>query len=135
MRSRVYSNRGQRRVRFPLIAWRPDARMAQVLLPPKMLNDQPTFLRSILMSGKTDELKGRIKEAAGAVADDDRLRREGKTDQATGKIKQNVEKVVDKAKDSIERLNDRTGKVGWAVLWLLGVPLPILLVLYLLMGR
>lgn len=87
------------------------------------------------MSGKTDELKGRIKEAAGAVADDDRLRREGKTDQATGKIKQNVEKVVDKAKDSIERLNDRTGKVGWAVLWLLGVPLPILLVLYLLMGR
>jgi uncharacterized protein YjbJ (UPF0337 family) len=87
------------------------------------------------MSGKTDELKGRVKEAAGAVADDDHLRREGKTDQAAGKIKQQVEKAVDKAKEGIERLNERTGKIGWAVLWLLGVPLPILLVLYVLMGR
>lgn len=87
------------------------------------------------MSGKTDDLKGRVKEAAGAIADDDRLRREGKTDQAAGKIKQTVEKAVDRAKEGIERLNERSGKVGWAVLWLLGVPLPILLVLYLLFGR
>lgn len=87
------------------------------------------------MSGKTDELKGRVKEAAGAVADDDRLRREGKTDQAAGKVKQKVEHVVDKAKEKVNQLNERTGKVGWAILWLLGVPLPILLVLYLLMGR
>jgi uncharacterized protein YjbJ (UPF0337 family) len=86
------------------------------------------------MSGKTDELKGRAKEAAGAITDDDRLRREGKTDQAAGKIKQGVENAIDKAKQKIENLNERSGKVGWAVLWLLGVPLPILLVLYLLMG-
>jgi hypothetical protein len=26
------------------------------------------------------------------------------------------------------------GKVGWAVLWLLGVPVPVLLVLYLIRG-
>lgn len=87
------------------------------------------------MSGKTDELKGRVKEAAGAVTDDDRLRREGKTDQAAGKVKQKVEHVVDKAKEKVNQLNERTGKIGWAILWLLGVPLPILLVLYLLMGR
>ena len=87
------------------------------------------------MSGKTDELKGRVKEAAGAVADDDHLRREGKTDQAAGKVKQKVEHVVDKAKEKVNQLNERAGKVGWAILWLLGVPLPILLVLYLLMGR
>lgn len=87
------------------------------------------------MSGKTDELKGRVKEAAGAVADDNQLRREGKTDQVAGKAKQKVERVVDKAKDGINKLNERSGKVGWALLWLLGVPLPILLVLYLLMGR
>jgi uncharacterized protein YjbJ (UPF0337 family) len=54
------------------------------------------------MAGKADELKGRIKEAAGAVTDDDRLRREGKVDQAAGKTKQAVEKVVDKAKDVIQ---------------------------------
>ena len=28
----------------------------------------------------------------------------------------------------------RQGKVGWAVLWLLGVPLPVLLVIYMLTG-
>ena len=30
--------------------------------------------------------------------------------------------------------SERHGKVGWAILWLLGVPLPILLVLYFLTG-
>lgn len=87
------------------------------------------------MTGKTDQIKGRIKEAAGAVTDDDRLRREGKTDQAAGKVKQHVENAVDRVKRTAEKLNDRTAKIGWAVLWLLGVPLPILLILYLLMGR
>lgn len=28
----------------------------------------------------------------------------------------------------------RTGKIGWAILWLLGIPLPILIVLYFLTG-
>jgi hypothetical protein len=27
------------------------------------------------------------------------------------------------------------GKIGWALLWLLGVPLPILLILYFIFGR
>jgi uncharacterized protein YjbJ (UPF0337 family) len=54
------------------------------------------------MSGKADELKGRVKEAAGAVTDDDRLRREGKVDQAAGKTIQAVEKVVDKTKKVIQ---------------------------------
>lgn len=28
----------------------------------------------------------------------------------------------------------RSGKIGWALLWLLGVPLPVLIVLYFLTG-
>jgi hypothetical protein len=28
----------------------------------------------------------------------------------------------------------RSGKIGWALLWLLGVPLPVLVVLYFLTG-
>ena len=32
------------------------------------------------------------------------------------------------------RLNDEQGKAGWAVLWLLGVPIPVLVVLFLLRG-
>lgn len=54
-----------------------------------------------MASGKSDGLKGRVKEAAGALAGDDELKREGKVDQAAGKIKQAVEKVVDKVKDAL----------------------------------
>lgn len=31
-------------------------------------------------------------------------------------------------------LNNDRGKIGWILLWLIGVPIPILLVLYLLRG-
>ncbi len=59
------------------------------------------------MAGKSEEIKGRIKEAAGAVTDDDRLRREGKIDQASGKVKQAAEKAVDKVKDVAHRANKK----------------------------
>ncbi len=32
------------------------------------------------------------------------------------------------------KITDQSGKVGWAVLWMLGVPIPVLLVLFLLRG-
>lgn len=54
-----------------------------------------------MASGKSDELKGRVKEAAGALTGDAKLKREGKADQAVGKIKQTVEKIIDKVKDAI----------------------------------
>ncbi len=57
------------------------------------------------MSGKADEMKGRVKEAAGAITDDDKLRREGKVDQAAGKTKQAVDKAVDKVKDAFTSKN------------------------------
>lgn len=53
------------------------------------------------MSGTVDQAKGRLKEAAGAVTDDDKLRREGKLDQAVGKVKDAAEKVVDKVRDTV----------------------------------
>jgi uncharacterized protein YjbJ (UPF0337 family) len=53
-----------------------------------------------MTSGKTDELKGRVKEAAGALTGDAKLKREGKADQLVGKVKQTVEKVIDKVKDA-----------------------------------
>jgi uncharacterized protein YjbJ (UPF0337 family) len=56
---------------------------------------------SIMASGKSDELKGRVKEAAGALTGDKKLKREGKADQVVGKIKQKVEKVIDKVKDAL----------------------------------
>jgi uncharacterized protein YjbJ (UPF0337 family) len=62
---------------------------------------QEDYGGSIMASGKSDELKGRVKEAAGALTGDTQLKREGKADQAVGKIKQKVEKVIDKVKDTI----------------------------------
>lgn len=49
-----------------------------------------------------DELKGRAKEAAGDLADDDDLKREGKLDRATGTIKEKVEQASDKVKDALD---------------------------------
>jgi uncharacterized protein YjbJ (UPF0337 family) len=47
-------------------------------------------------------VKGRIKEAVGAVTDNDKLRAEGQTDQAVGK----VEQVADKVKQAVKKLSD-----------------------------
>ena len=46
------------------------------------------------MSGNTDEAKGRIKEAVGALTGNDKLRQEGKAGQAVGKAHQVVQKVA-----------------------------------------
>ena len=54
------------------------------------------------MSGKTDVVKGRIKEAAGALTGNDELRAEGRADQAVGKAKQAAKKVVDKVKKAVK---------------------------------
>jgi uncharacterized protein YjbJ (UPF0337 family) len=55
-----------------------------------------------MASGKSDELKGRVKEAAGALTGDQKLKREGQTDQAVGKLKQKVEKVIDKVSAALD---------------------------------
>ena len=48
------------------------------------------------MSGNMDEVKGRIKEAAGDLTDDDSMKNEGKVDKAAGKAKGAVDSVKDK---------------------------------------
>jgi uncharacterized protein YjbJ (UPF0337 family) len=59
----------------------------------------------VMASGKSDEVKGRVKEAAGVLTGDEKMQREGKTDQVAGKVKQAVEKAkgtVDKAIDDVK---------------------------------
>ena len=56
------------------------------------------------MGGKTDVVKGRIKEAAGVLTGNDKLRNEGKTDQAVGKTKQAVQKVADTVKKAVKKV-------------------------------
>jgi uncharacterized protein YjbJ (UPF0337 family) len=54
------------------------------------------------MSGKAEEIKGRVKESVGVMTEDERLKQEGKVDQASGKIKQAAEKVVNKVRDAVK---------------------------------
>ena len=54
------------------------------------------------MGSTTDKVQGRIKEAAGALSGDERLKREGKTDQLAGKVKEKAEEVTDKAKKALK---------------------------------
>jgi uncharacterized protein YjbJ (UPF0337 family) len=55
------------------------------------------------MSGKADEVKGRIKEAAGAITDNNDLRREGQVDQAKGKVKEKIDEAAAKVKAAIDK--------------------------------
>jgi uncharacterized protein YjbJ (UPF0337 family) len=55
-----------------------------------------------MSSGTGDKVKGRVKEAAGAIANDTKLKNEGKADQLAGKVKDAAEKVVDKAKQLVK---------------------------------
>jgi uncharacterized protein YjbJ (UPF0337 family) len=50
------------------------------------------------MSGTTDKIKGRAKEAVGVVTNNQRLKNEGRLDQTTGKVKKAVDRLIDKAK-------------------------------------
>jgi uncharacterized protein YjbJ (UPF0337 family) len=53
--------------------------------------------------GATDDLKGRVKEAAGDLSDDDGLKREGKVDRATGTVKDKAGDAGDKLKDAVNK--------------------------------
>ena len=64
---------------------------------------QPLGKGVTIMGGKTDVVKGRIKEAAGALTNNNRLRAKGKADQAVGKAKQAVQKTVDTVKKAVKK--------------------------------
>jgi uncharacterized protein YjbJ (UPF0337 family) len=50
------------------------------------------------MGGEFDDAKGRVKEAAGDLTDDEELQREGKIDQGKGAVKDAIDKIGDKLK-------------------------------------
>ena len=59
------------------------------------------------MGENIDEAKGRTKEAAGDLTDDDGLKREGKVDKATSDIKEKADDAADKVKDVLNRDKNR----------------------------
>lgn len=63
-----------------------------------------------MMDINSDQAKGRIKEAAGALTDDDKLKSEGKADQAAGDAKKFVNDVADKAEEIVDKVKDAVHK-------------------------
>jgi uncharacterized protein YjbJ (UPF0337 family) len=59
------------------------------------------------MGSKTDAVKGRVKEAVGALTDNEKLRDEGKADQAAGKVKDTTEKVIRGIKKAAQKAIDK----------------------------
>lgn len=59
------------------------------------------------MSGNTDDMKGRAKEALGDLTDDKDLKREGRVDRASGAVKDKIDDVRDFAQDKIDQARDK----------------------------
>jgi hypothetical protein len=43
-------------------------------------------------------------------------------------------RICMKTSKKLQRLRCESGKIGWILLWLLGIPIPVLLILFLLRG-
>jgi uncharacterized protein YjbJ (UPF0337 family) len=60
-----------------------------------------------VMAGTADEMKGKAKEAAADLTDDDELKREGKADQAAGSIKEKLGDAKDWVEDRVDDVEDK----------------------------
>ena len=56
--------------------------------------------------GTIDDAKGRLKQAAGDLVDDQDLKNEGRVDQASGAVKDKVGDAADKVKDVLRGDDD-----------------------------
>jgi uncharacterized protein YjbJ (UPF0337 family) len=59
-----------------------------------------------MSKGTADKVEGRLKEAGGALLDDDELKNEGRADQIVGDIKDALEDAGDTASDLVEKAAD-----------------------------
>jgi uncharacterized protein YjbJ (UPF0337 family) len=57
--------------------------------------------------GAADKAKGRVKEAAGKLTGDDKLRREGKIDRGAGTVKDKVAEGTGTVKDKVAEGADK----------------------------
>ena len=58
------------------------------------------------MGDKSDQVKGRVEEAVGALTDDKDLKREGRKDRLAGEAKEKLEHAKDKVEAAIDKTKD-----------------------------
>jgi uncharacterized protein YjbJ (UPF0337 family) len=59
------------------------------------------------MRGKTENIKGRVKEAAGVWTENKKLARSGRTDQAAGKVKQKISRITESVTKKLHKFVDK----------------------------
>jgi uncharacterized protein YjbJ (UPF0337 family) len=65
------------------------------------------------MAEHIDEAKGRTKQAAGDLTDDEKLKREGRIDRAVSSVKDKVDDTADKVSEKVDDAADKIKeKVG-----------------------
>ena len=63
-------------------------------------------------SGKTDQVKGRVKQAAGVLTGDEKLEREGKLDRAAGKAKETAGKLADNVEEAASKVVEKVKSIA-----------------------
>jgi uncharacterized protein YjbJ (UPF0337 family) len=59
------------------------------------------------LEGKGDQLKGKVKQAAGDLTDNDRLHDEGVADEASGDVQEGLGKTRRKVGEAVEDLGNK----------------------------
>jgi uncharacterized protein YjbJ (UPF0337 family) len=64
-----------------------------------------------MMGEKTDQAKGRVKEAAGALTGDEDLEAEGKADRRAGEAKEKLGHAKDKITDVVDKVEEKADEI------------------------
>ena len=62
------------------------------------------------MGEHIDQAKGRVKQAAGDLTDNDDLKRDGKGDELLGKAKEKLDGLREKADDAMDSLKEKVDR-------------------------
>lgn len=62
------------------------------------------------MSGLSDKLSGKAKQAAGKATDDKKLQNEGKLDEVKGTLKDKLNEAVDTVSDKVDEAKKKLDK-------------------------
>lgn len=62
------------------------------------------------LEGKSDKLKGKVKEVAGDITGNDKVKAEGLFDQAVGKVKEASADVKEKAEELVDDIKEKFDK-------------------------
>lgn len=68
--------------------------------------------REARLEGKWEQAKGRVREAWGALSDDDVARSEGKWDRLVGTIRERTGETLEKVEAKLGEILDSLGKSG-----------------------